>query len=177
MIIYLVGFMGSGKSTLGRQLAKHLNYKFIDLDALFVSKTKIKIHEFFEKYGEDAFRKSEYELLREIDLSNNLVIATGGGTPCFMDNMDYMRKTGITVFLQLEATLLCKRLINSHTIRPMVIGKTKEELEIWADEMIKKRAGFYKKAHVIIDARNLSTALLTKVLNPYISDTISSENL
>ena len=174
MIIYLVGFMGSGKSTLGRHLAKYLNYKFIDLDAFFVSKEKIKIHEFFEKYGESAFRKTEYELLRQIDLSNNLIVATGGGTPCFSDNMDYMRKTGITVFLQLEASLLCKRLINSHTIRPMVIGKTKEELEKWAEEMVIKRAEYYKKAHIIIDARNLSTALLADVLNPYINS-ISSE--
>ena len=128
--------MGSGKSTLGKHLAKHLNYKFIDLDAFFVSTQKIKIHEFFAKYGEDAFRKTEYELLRKIDLKNNLIVATGGGTPCFSDNMDYMRKTGTTIYLQLEASLLCKRLINSHTIRPMVIGKTLAELEVWAEEMV-----------------------------------------
>jgi len=165
--------MGCGKSTLGKQLAGDLNFKFIDLDSFFVSKEKIKIHEYFTRYGEEAFRKTEYKLLRQIDLSTNLVVATGGGTPCYSDNMDYMRKCGVTVFLQLDSALLCKRLIKSHTIRPIVSSKNNEELKIWVEDLINKRTEFYNKAHLIIDARNISSALLVKVLNPYFTNSIS----
>ena len=169
MLIYLVGFMGCGKSTSGRQLARYLNYDYIDLDIAFENQEKIKIPDYFEKFGEDNFRKIEQNLLHTIDLTKNIVVATGGGTPCFFDNMDYMRSTGITVYLQLPSSILCKRLINSHNIRPKIKGKNPEELKNWVDELIKERTLFYKKAHVIMDARTLTPSMLAKVLMPYFS--------
>lgn len=160
--------MGCGKSTIGKQLAQKLNYKFVDLDELIISKTSCTIPDYFEKYGEKEFRKKEYDLLRKIDFSNDIIISTGGGTPCYKDNIEFIRKTGTTIYLKLETDLLCKRLINSHTIRPMVNGKSEDELKIWVENLLNKRKGFYEKAHVIIDARNISTSLLLKVLSPYI---------
>ncbi len=167
MVIYLIGFMGCGKSTSGKQLARYLNYDFIDLDIVFENQEKMYIPEYFEKFGEESFRKIEQDILRSIDTNKNIVVATGGGTPCFYNNMEYMRNTGITVYLQLPSTLLCKRLINSHNIRPKIQEKKTEELKTWVDELIKERTLFYKKAHVIIDARTLTSSMLAKVITPY----------
>jgi shikimate kinase len=169
MIIYIIGFMGCGKSTSGRLLAHHLHYEFVDLDILFQTKLKMNIPAYFEKYGEEAFRKSEYEILRQIDTNKNMVVATGGGTPCFSDNMAYLKKTGVTVYLQLTPALLYKRLTSSHTVRPLVTGKKPEELKTWIEELVKERTSYYKKAHIIIDARNLSQSLLIRVLTPYLT--------
>lgn len=161
--------MGCGKSTTGKQLAKHLHFDFIDLDVLFVKKLKKSIPEYFAEFGEESFRNSERTLLREIDTIKNTIIATGGGTPCFADNMEYMKKSGITVYLQLSPALLSKRLSSSHTIRPMIAEKKSDDLKVWVDELLKIRSPFYKKAHIIMDARNLSLPLLIKVLAPYLT--------
>lgn len=171
MIIYIIGFMGCGKSTSGRLLAQHLHYGFIDLDIQFQTTLKMNIPTFFEQFGEEAFRKAEYEILRQIDTSKNLVVATGGGTPCFSDNMDFLKSTGITIYLQLAPCLLFKRLSSSHTNRPLVRGKKPEELKIWIENLVKEREVYYKKAHIIIDARNLSQSLLIRVLTPYLTQT------
>lgn len=160
--------MGCGKSTIGKQLANKLNFNFIDLDEHFVLKTNSSIPDFFDKYGEETFRKKEYDLLRKINFSDNLIISTGGGTACYKDNMEFMRNIGITIYLKLETDLLCKRLINSHTIRPIVYGKSQNELKLWIEELLTVRKVYYEKAHIIFDARNISTSLLLRVLNPYI---------
>ncbi len=168
MVFFFIGFMGSGKSTIGKQLAKKLNYNFIDLDELFVKKTNCTIPDFFNKNGEEIFRKKEFSLLREIDFSKNIIISTGGGTPCYKNNMEFIRNIGISIYLKLEPELLCKRLIKSHTIRPMVIGKSETELQIWIENLLNYRKSFYEKAQVIIDARNISISLLLKILQPYL---------
>lgn len=168
MVFFIIGFMGSGKSTIGKQLAQQLNFNFIDLDELFVLKTRSSIPDFFEIHGEEAFRQYEYNLLREIDFSNNIIISTGGGTPCYKDNMEFIRKIGTSIYLKLEPELLCKRLIKSHTIRPMVTGKSESELKDWVENLLNSRKAVYEKAHVIIDARNISIVLILKVLNPYL---------
>jgi len=168
MVFFFIGFMGCGKSAIGKQLAHKLNYKFIDLDELIILKTNSSIPDFFDKYGEEEFRKKEYDLLRKIDFSDALIVSTGGGTPCYKDNMEYIRNIGTTIYLKLETNLLCKRLINSHTIRPMVNGKSENELKIWVENLLNKRKVFYEKSHIVIDARNISTSLLLKVLSPYI---------
>ena len=169
MIVYLIGFMGCGKSTSGKQLAKFIQFDFVDTDKLFESQEKISINEYFEKYGEEKFRIVEQSILKSIEKDKNIVVATGGGTPCFFDNMEYMRNTGITVYLQLNPSILCKRLIHSHNIRPKVKDKNLDELKEWIDSLIVERTPFYKKAHVIIDARTVTPAMLAKVLNPYFS--------
>lgn len=161
--------MGCGKSTSGKQLAKFLNFEFIDTDKLFESQEKISIPEYFEKFGEKSFRKIEQSILKSFDKEKNTIVATGGGTPCFYDNMEYMRSTGITVYLQLSPSLLCKRLLNSYNIRPKVKNKNPIELKDWIDNLIQERTPYYKKAHVIIDARTITPAMLTKVINPYFS--------
>lgn len=171
MVIYLIGFMGCGKSTSGKHLARYLNFDFIDLDIEFENREKINIPGYFEKYGEESFRKTERQILHSIDTEKNVVVATGGGTPCFFDNMEYMRNTGITVFLQLPSVLLCKRLINSHNIRPKLQDKEPGELKIWAEQLIQERTLYYKKAHIIIDARTLTSATLAKVITPYFTRT------
>ena len=103
MRIFLIGFMGCGKTTLGKKLAKHLNFNFIDLDRFIENKTVKSINVIFDEKGEQYFRDLEKESLNEIYKMDNLVIATGGGTPCFSDNMQTMLEKGICIYLKMEA--------------------------------------------------------------------------
>ena len=93
-IIYLIGLMGSGKSTLGPQLARNLQYEFIDMDSYIEEKEQLSIPQIFQKQGEDFFRKVEAEALNDLSSKQKVVISTGGGTPCFHDNLDVIKKTG-----------------------------------------------------------------------------------
>lgn len=160
--------MGSGKTTVGKRLAVLLNYGFIDTDLLFEQQQKMKIHKYFERYGEDSFRKLESKLLQGIDYAGNSVVSTGGGMPCYAGNMQYMRKTGITIYLQLNKVALVKRLEKTHNIRPSIKNMTHDELKTWIEEKLNERTNFYQQAHIIIDARSLSAEKLLKALNPYL---------
>ena len=144
MNIYLVGMMGAGKSTFGRQLAKHLQYNFIDLDDAIVKETGKSIETIFQESGETSFREIEKEVLHKTSQNNqNKVIATGGGAPCFYDNMEYMNENGITIFLNISADEIAERLSKSdNNHRPIIKNKNKEELEI--------RIPFYEKSKIEI---------------------------
>jgi len=167
MIIFLVGFMGCGKSTIGKQLAHKLNYKFIDIDILFTEITSCTIPYFFEQYGEPSFRNKESEILKNIDYTGNLVISTGGGTICYNNNLDFLKSKGIIIYLKLDTEILVKRLIKSHTVRPMLANKNKEDLNEWIVKLMQTRKKYYESANIIIDARSITVTLLKTVLQPY----------
>ncbi len=154
MRIYLVGYMGSGKSTLGRDLSEAMGVSWIDCDDEFESRFKISIASFFQKYGEDAFRELEHKILTDISLTNNIVVSTGGGAPCFKGNMQLMNTSGITVYLEAPAEVLYARIRQSYRKRP-VFGpmKGKEALQR-LKQHLESRQACYKQAQITIDAVN-----------------------
>ena len=119
MKIYLVGYMGSGKSTLGLSLSKALGISWTDLDNEFETRYKISIPAFFEKYGENTFRELEHKVLKEFSLIPGLVVSTGGGTPCFHDNMKLMNLTGLTIYLSATPELILSRIEATPRKRPV----------------------------------------------------------
>ncbi len=144
--IILVGFMGSGKTTLGKQLAQKLNYNFIDTDQTIEELIGIDIPTLFQTKGEDYLRNLEHRLIETIKVKNT-VIATGGGMPCFYDNMEQLNQIGITVYLKYSPEELFERLANDTYKRPLIANKSKEELYQYIEETLKKREPFYLKAH------------------------------
>lgn len=146
MRIYLIGYMGCGKSTLGRRLAKHLGLQFVDMDHYIEERNYKTIPQIFAEEGEDEFRKKERKALEELSEFTDIVIATGGGAPCFFDNIDLMNRTGKTVYLNMHPKILAHRLLNSKTERPLIKGKSPEELVAFIDDTLKKRNEFYMQA-------------------------------
>ena len=150
MRIYLIGYMGSGKSTLGRRLAEHAGMQFIDMDHYIEERNCKSIPQIFSEYGEKGFRDRERKALEELSEFTGVVIATGGGAPCFFDNIGLMNQTGETIFLDIDPKILADRLMNSKTERPLIKGKTKNELVGFIDETLEERNPFYRKARYTI---------------------------
>jgi len=154
--IFLIGFMGSGKSTIGRHLARALNRQFIDLDNHIEEKFRTTIPLFFKEFGEAGFRDAERSALHDMKEMKNVVVATGGGTPCFFDNMEFMNKHGITVYIKVSPEELANRLHSSKTVRPLIQGKSKEELINYIIGKLAEREPFYNKARIIADGERLN---------------------
>ena len=131
--LFLVGYMAAGKTTLGRRAAQLLNVEFIDLDAYIESRYRKRISDLFAERGEEGFRDIERRMLHEVAEFDNVLVATGGGTPCFFDNMEYMRHRGVTIYLAASVQTLCRRLSHAKVKRPLVAGKTPEELYEYMD--------------------------------------------
>ena len=146
--------MGSGKTTAGKKLAALLGYTFIDLDALIERESGHSVEEWFTR-GEEKFREIETLVLRQTAETQNVVISTGGGTPCFHDNMTWMKEHGLTVYLRLNVGSLFHRLAESKKDRPLLANKTDVELMEFITESLKEREFFYSQAHYIIKGENL----------------------
>ena len=149
--IMLVGYMGSGKTTVGRQLAMSLGLSFYDLDWYIEMRFHRTVAQIFEEKGEDGFRQMERSMLREVAEFENIVLSCGGGTPCFFDNMDYMNSLGETVYLKATPEVLATHLKMGKVVRPLIKGKTDEELIRYIHESLAQREMFYKKAKHIVD--------------------------
>jgi shikimate kinase len=149
--------MGSGKTTLGKRLAKKLNLQFLDVDLFIENRYHKTISSIFEEKGEDGFREIERRTLHEIAGFENIVISTGGGLPCFFDNIDVMNKAGITIYLKVNPDELANRLNSRKSNRPLIKGKTPEELKDFIQINLKKREGFYNKASIIYAFDDLFT--------------------
>lgn len=146
MRIYLIGYMGCGKTRLGKRLAQHLGIQFIDMDDHIEERNCKSVPQIFATEGENGFREKERKALEELSAFTDIVIATGGGAPCFFDNIDLMNKTGATVYLNIHPDILATRLMKSKTERPLIKGKSKKELVAFIDETLKKRNEFYTQA-------------------------------
>ncbi len=155
MRVFLLGYMGAGKSTLGRQLAKELNCDFYDLDRYIEDENQCTLTIFFQKYGEDTFRKEERRRLLELCRKSDIVISVGGGTPCYYDNMELMNKCGKTIFLNPPLSALICRLETRKKQRPLLADKTSEELKTFVTESYTKRLPFYDKAQHKIQAQDI----------------------
>lgn len=157
--------MGAGKTTLARKLAKVLHMDFADLDEMFEAKYKIAIPDFFRKYDEALFRKLESQLLKETAAIDNVVISTGGGTPCFYDNMAWMNRRGLTIYIQMDAHSIVHRLTQARKKRPLVESKVGNELLDFVREHLRHRNIYYSQATLIvkgesIDVQELSASIL-----------------
>ena len=150
MRIYLIGYMGSGKTTLGQELATKLELSFIDLDKYIEERNYKTVPQLFSEFGEEVFRQRERKALEEVSEFTNVVVATGGGAPCFFDNIELMNRTGITLFLDVDIPTLAERLQKSKTDRPLIRGKSKEELKGLIYEMMQKRLPYYEQAQLRI---------------------------
>ena len=145
MKYFIVGYMASGKSTFGKELAKDKGLPFLDLDECVESREGRSISEIFAKEGEEYFRKREREILHEIcNEADEFVLATGGGTPCFFDNMDYMNQAGTTVFLNTSPLVIVDRLKRQRADRPLLAMYSDDELEFFVREHLESR--LYLKA-------------------------------
>ncbi|NCC98197.1 MAG: shikimate kinase [Bacteroidia bacterium] len=152
--IFLIGYMGAGKTTFGRQLAFNLGLSFIDTDVYIENKYHKTVSSLFAEKGESKFRILERKILEEISKFEDVVIATGGGMPCFYDNIDYMNNNGITIFLQVPDSELAKRLSLAKFNRPLLIDKNYDEIFSYVSSMLTKRLPFYQKAKYTVDASN-----------------------
>jgi len=164
MRIYLIGYMGCGKSTLGRRLSKHAGLQFIDMDHYIEERNCKTIPQIFAEEGEAEFRKKERKALEELAEFTDVVIATGGGAPCFFDNVDVMNRTGKTIYLNIDPGILADRLMKSKTERPLIKGKSRKELVAFIDETLRKRNEFYKQAHYQITQPDIDLNDLIKML-------------
>jgi shikimate kinase len=165
MKIFFVGFMGCGKTTWSRKLAAHLGYTFIDLDQILEEKAGMTIAEYFSSFGENTFRKLESSILKETDYPENAVISTGGGLPCFFDNMQWMNANGKTLYMQLTPKTLAERLDKGKAERPLLHGKHGDELIAFIAEKLAEREEYYMQATHIINALDLTTERLTDAVN------------
>ena len=149
--IILIGYMGAGKTTIGKALSKELGIIFYDLDWYIESRMRKTVSEIFAERGEEGFRKIEYNMLHEVAEFEDVIISCGGGTPCFFDNMDYLNQQGLTVYLKAEPEVLYKHLQMAKVERPLLKGKSKEELLTFIKEQLEKREPFYTMARYTLD--------------------------
>ncbi len=147
--------MGSGKTTIGKSLSKALNLQFVDLDLFIENRHRKTVGQLFAEKGETEFREIERRALEEVAGFENIIISTGGGAPCFFDNIDLMNRLGTTIYLKVSESELANRLIHMKHNRPLIKDKNQEELEIFISETLQKREIFYNQAKVVFDAEQL----------------------
>jgi shikimate kinase len=155
MRIYITGFMGSGKSTVGRQLASLLKYQFIDLDICIEKEVGLKVLDIFSKHGEVFFRNAENSALLKTFHLDNIVVSTGGGTPCFLNNMQLINKNGVSIYLKLSVDALVSRLSQSSRKRPLIADLSEDEIWRYVHELLIKRQDSYKQAKHVIEGLNI----------------------
>ncbi len=149
--IIIIGYMGSGKTTVGHALSQELGLPFYDLDWYIETRMHCTVKQIFDEKGEEGFRKIEHNLLHEVAEFENVIISCGGGTPCFFDNIDYINRQGETVYLKCTTDVLYKHLKMGKTVRPLLLNKTPDEVKTFIEAQLKQRAPFYEKAKHIVD--------------------------
>lgn len=164
MRIYIIGFMGSGKSQFGKNLANVMNYSFLDLDELFENRYKISVVDFFNKYNESQFRQIEKKLLISTFDEDKLVVSTGGGTACFFNNMDLMNEHGMTIYISVSLQVLYSRLSQSRKPRPLIGNLVDLSLKDEIAQLLEKREKYYQQAKIVLTANNLSAEKLAQKL-------------
>ena len=158
--IYIIGFMGSGKSTAGKKLASLMGWTFVDLDKNIEEFAGKSIPEIFEQDGESSFRQIEAKILRSLDSLKHTVISTGGGTPCYDDNMEYMLGTGLTLYLKLTPGQLKSRLSKSKGERPLIKDLGSGELLSFIEKKLFDREKWYDRSDIIIEGIDLDVNIL-----------------
>ena len=153
--IILIGYMGAGKTTVGKALAKELHMPFYDLDWYIESRMHKTVKAIFDERGEAGFRKIEHNMLHEVAEFEDIIISYGGGTPCFFDNIDDMNRQGETVYLKATPEVLYGHLKMGKTIRPLLLNKTADEVQVFIREQLAQREPYYSKAKHVLDVNLL----------------------
>ena len=161
--IYLIGYMGAGKSLIGKELAKRIQWSYVDLDQYIEERLDIPISKIFDIYGENEFRTVESSALNNIKNSKLVVIATGGGTPCFNKNMPLMNKTGMTIYLKVGPGTLVNRLIKDQSDRPLIRNLEQNDLSKFITKNLEEREKYYLKSSLIIDGDQQPENILNEI--------------
>ena len=151
MRIYLIGFMSSGKSTIGESVAKTLEVPFLDTDQMVITKAGKSIGSFFHEGKEDEFRILEADVLRDTEEHPKALIATGGGLPAFHRNMEWLTENGITMYLQWPDDLLLENVLKNKSGRPLLSGISENEFYISARRLLEERKAFYEQSSMTLD--------------------------
>jgi shikimate kinase len=160
MLIFITGYMGAGKTTLGKLLAERLAYHFYDMDEMIEMSTTYSIDSYFEKFGEKSFRQKERELLVLHLADRQTVIATGGGTACYADNMALMNRNGITIYIETNPETILKRLAGKIYQRPLLKNIPADQLPVFIREHMEKRKEFYSLAQIRVDGEKIDMEAL-----------------
>ena len=157
MLVFLVGYMGSGKSSIGKKLAARLGYGFMDTDKEIERENGCSVRAIFEKEGEAAFRAKEREMLEKLkNIEGDFVIATGGGMPCFPGNIEMMNEQGLTIYFKMGVDKLALRLVGGRDKRPIIRGLNDDELHDFIAKNLEHREPFYGKARVVLECDDAS---------------------
>lgn len=167
--IYLVGYMGAGKTTAARRIAQRLGWAVADTDDMFEEKYKISVPDFFSKYDEALYRKLESEVLKSTENLDHTVISTGGGTACYFDNMEWMNRHGLTVFLRISQQAVVDRLLHAKRKRPLSTGKSEAELTDFVAQHYTARLPFYEQAQITVKAENFDLEGLLQQIGTFIA--------
>lgn len=160
--------MGCGKTTLGKKMAKKLQFSFVDIDSLIENKEQRSITQIFKEDGEAYFRNLESQVLKEVtEKEGDFLVSTGGGLACNQDNLDYMKQKGFVVYLHANTGVLFQRIEQSQSTRPMLKDKTSEELKLWIETLLKQREPFYEQAHLHFEAMSVSAKRLDEFQQAY----------
>ena len=165
MRIFLIGYMGVGKTTLGRKIAQRLNLNFFDLDYYIEKKHKADISYIFNLVGNDGFRLVEHRTLLElINISQNCLISTGGGTPCYHNNIDILNKNGMSFYLKMPINSLVNRLKKAKKKRPLINLLSEKELYGFVEKQLLEREVFYTQANIELDVNILKLNEITEII-------------
>lgn len=170
MLIFLVGFMGCGKSTIGRRVARRLGYDFVDTDSVIEQKSGRSVSEIFASAGEEAFRRMEREAIEEIPSGGDVIVATGGGLPCFGGNMELMRGRGSVVYFRMSPERLFGRLEKGRARRPKLAGMDDGQLREYIRTTLAEREPYYLQASAVIDCDGVSDEYIASHISHYIEN-------
>lgn len=166
MKVFLIGFMGCGKTTLGKKLAGKMGYAFLDLDHQLEQEMGMSVADYFAAYGEDAFRRQEQKTLQGYDYPEQVIVATGGGAPCYFDNMDWINANGLSVYISLSPAALAKRLEKGKAKRPLLKDLNEEEMVDFIQQRLEQREPYYRQAKIIAEGISLDADALRKLIFP-----------
>jgi len=161
--IVLIGYMGAGKTTIGKALAKDAGMEFYDLDWYIEARMHRTVKQLFDERTEEGFRRIEHNMLHEVAEFEDVIISCGGGTPCFFDNMDYLNQQADTVYLKATPEVLYGHLKMGKTVRPLLLGKSPDEVQSFIKEQLAEREKFYNKAKYILDVNLLDNYEKVKI--------------
>lgn len=156
--------MGCGKTTLAKKLSARLSYQLVDLDHEIEERVGVSVANYFSTHGEDAFREMESNTLKTVDYNENTVVATGGGTPCYFDNIEWMNREGLTIYIEMSPAALANRLHKGKAKRPLLKTLDAEEMIDYITDKLKERNAFYRQAALIVNGLGLTVEMLEELI-------------